>query len=391
MLQIDSTLARTLTTLDWELNMPETWSLKVGVPKRSIQAGRTWWRIPFGYFALAGLLISLSLLPTVSVAKTFKIATVSPDGLSWMKKLRSGAKEIATRTDKRVKIKIYPGGVQGDDFTVLRKMRIGQLQGGVVAASTLTRFYPDLQIYNLPLMFRNVEEVDYVRQRMDKQIVDGLDAAGIVTFNLTETGFAYMLTKEPVRSLQDLQKVKAWVPDGDPISAQLIQSFGISPIPLTLSDVLAGLQTGLIDGVAVPPLVALALQWHNQVKYVTNIPLLYIYSMLALDKKAFESISEADQLVVKEVMNRVFRQVDQANRVDNVKAYDALITQGITEVSPNRAQLAGWRVQAKTSIESLVDSGGISEASLATLQGYLAEVRDQQDEAEDNVDTHASE
>jgi TRAP-type C4-dicarboxylate transport system substrate-binding protein len=274
-----------------------------------------------------------------------------------------------------VKFKIYPGGVQGDDFTVLRKMRIGQLQGGVVAASTLTRFYPDLQIYNLPLVFRDVDEVDYVRRRMDQQIVDGLEDAGMVTFNLTETGFAYMLTKEPVRSVGDLKKVKAWVPDGDPISAKLIQSFGISPIPLTLSDVLAGLQTGLIDGVAVPPLVALALQWHNQVKYVTNIPLVYIYSMLSLDKKAFDSIDEADQLIVKEVMNRVFLEVDRENRVDNKKAYDALIVQGIEEVAPTEAQITDWRLKAKTSIADLVQSGSISNESLLTLQRHLDEYR----------------
>ena len=127
---------------------------------------------------LGMLLTCLALAPSIGEAKTFKIATVSPDGLSWMKKLRTGVKEIAARTDDRVKFKIYPGGVQGDDFTVLRKMRIGQLHGGVVAASTLTRFYPDLQVYNLPLVFRNGEEVDYVRERMDKQIQDGLEAAG---------------------------------------------------------------------------------------------------------------------------------------------------------------------------------------------------------------------
>ena len=196
-----------------------------------------------------------------------------------------------------------------------------------------------------------------------------------MTFNLTETGFAYMLTKEPVKSIQDLKKIKAWVPDGDPISAQLIQSFGISPIPLTLPDVLAGLQTGLVNGVAVPPLVALALQWHNQVKYVTDIPLVYIYSMLSLDKKAFASISTADQAIVKEVMNRVFLEVDRENRVDNLKAYDALISQGIEEVAPTDEQLEAWRVQAEASIESLVESGGISNESLSLLQQYLDEYR----------------
>jgi TRAP-type C4-dicarboxylate transport system substrate-binding protein len=311
-------------------------------------------------------------------AKTFKIATVSPDGLSWMKELRAGAKEIAKKTDGRVKFKIYPGGVQGDDYTVMRKVRIGQLQGGVMAASTLTRFYPDLQIYNLPLLFRDQQEVDYVRARMDDRIINGLGEGGIVSFSLAETGFAYMLTNEPVASINDLQKIKAWVPDGDPISAQLIQSFGISPIPLGLPDVLAGLQTGLIDSVAVPPIVALALQWHNHVKYITRLPLMYIYSMLALDQKAFNQISATDQMIVRSVMNQVFSNIDSDNRRDNKLAYDALLSQGIKEVNPTAEQLVGWRLQADSAIEKLLDSDGITQASLDMIQQHLADFRDAQ-------------
>ncbi|MBL6688943.1 MAG: TRAP transporter substrate-binding protein DctP, partial [Pseudomonadales bacterium] len=140
----------------------------------------------------------LLVLPVTTQAATYKIATISPDGLSWMQKLRAGVKEISTATDDRVNFKIYPGGVQGDDETVLRKMRIGQLHGGAVAAGSLTRFYPDLQIYNLPLQFRSYEEVDYIRGEMDSMIAGGLREGGIETFAFTETGFAYMFTQEPV-------------------------------------------------------------------------------------------------------------------------------------------------------------------------------------------------
>ncbi|MFT4634012.1 MAG: TRAP-type C4-dicarboxylate transport system substrate-binding protein [Candidatus Azotimanducaceae bacterium] len=317
---------------------------------------------------------SLGYAPSIQ-AKTFKIATVSPDGLSWMKQLRAGAKEIATKTDGRVKFKIYPGGVQGDDYTVMRKVRIGQLQGGVMAASTLTRFYPDLQIYNLPLQFRDQEEVDYVRARMDDRIIDGLGASGITSFSLAETGFAYMLTSEPVAGIEDLQKVKAWVPDGDPIAARLIQSFGVSPIPLGLPDVLAGLQTGLIDAVAVPPLVALALQWHNHVEYITRLPLMYIYSMLALDQKAFNMISPTDQEIVRSVMNRVFSTIDSDNRRDNKSAYEALLSQGIKEVSPTPEQLISWRLRADASVEKLVQNDGITQDSLDVMRQHLNEFR----------------
>ncbi|MEX0942424.1 MAG: TRAP transporter substrate-binding protein DctP [Pseudomonadales bacterium] len=330
-------------------------------------------------FRLLIVCTAIAILASISIdsaqARTFKIATISPDGLSWMKNLRAGAKEIEERTDGRVKFKIYPGGVQGDDYTVLRKMRIGQLHGGAVAASTLTRFYPDLQIYNLPLTFRSLAEVDYVRERMDQQIIKGLDDGGIVSFSLIETGFAYILTSRRVNDLDDLKNMKAWVPDGDPVSARLIQSFGISPIPLNITDVLAGLQTGLIDAVAVPPIVALALQWHNHVSYVVDLPLMYIYSMMMLDKTAFEKLSDADQLVVRDVMNRVFDQVDDENRTNNKAAFQALLNQGIELIEPVDDQVEAWRAQARISIEALVDAGQISPESLELLRHYLAQTR----------------
>jgi len=321
------------------------------------------------------ILLTSLLVCQSATAKTYKIATVSPDGLGWMKKMRAGVKRINKLTEGRVKIKIYPGGVQGDDYTVLRKMRIGQLHGGVITASSLTRYYPDLQIYNLPLQFRNSEEVDYVRDRMDERIINGLYDNGMVSFNLFETGFAYLMTQSPVRSVRDLQNVKAWVPDGDPISAKLMQSFGVSPIPLPIVDVLAGLQTGLIDAVIVPPNAALALQWHNQVSYVTNLPLVYIYSMMAMDKKSFNSMTTEDQAVVRKVLNGVFSQVDADNRVENIDAYKALLTQGIKEVEPDLNKMEVWQSQAEQSVENLVRDGSLTQESLDLLRKYLAAVR----------------
>lgn len=320
------------------------------------------------------VLIMMLFSPLGVEAATFKIATISPDGLGWMKKLRAGAKEIETRTDGRVKFKIYPGGVQGDDATVLRKMRIGQLHGGVVAAGSLTRFYPDLQVYNLPLQFRDSDEVEYVREEMDQMIVDGLGNAGIVSFHLTETGFAYLLSQEPVTEVDDLKDLKAWIPDGDPIAAELVKAFGVSPIPLNMTDVLAGLQTGLIDAVMAPPAVALALQWHNHVKYMTDLPLVYIYSMLAMNDKAYKKIKQDDRSVVQEVMDRVFREVELDTRVDNKKALQALTSIGIETVEVPAEALVEWQAMADQSIGKLIQSGEISPESvqiyLKTLKTY---------------------
>lgn len=322
-------------------------------------------------------LITFMALVPVSQAKTIemKIATISPDGLSWMKQLRVAVKEIENQTEGRVKFKIFPGGVQGDDYVVLRKMKIGQLQGGGFAAGSLTQFYPDLQVYNLPLQFRSFEEVDYVRERMDQRINKGLELGGLTSFGLTETGFAYLLSKEPVTTVEDLKKLKAWVPTGDFISADLIKSFGISPIPLSITDVLIGLQTGLINAVVVPPLVALALQWHNHVEYLMNMPLLYIYSIMAVDSKAFSKILEPDREIVLQVMNQLYGNIDAQNRIDNRKAYEALIAQGISVTTPGPEDIPAWRELAGKSIARLVESGRITPESLGIYNDLLNEFR----------------
>lgn len=310
-------------------------------------------------------------------AKVYKIATISPDGLSWMKKLRESTREIEQKTAGRVKFKIYPGGVQGDDQTVLRKMRIGQLHGGALAAGSLTKFYPDLQIYNLPLEFRNYEEVDYVRQNLDDRIIQGLADKGLIIFGLTETGFAYILSSTPVRSVNDLRKLKAWIPDNDPIALRLVRSFGVSPIPLHLANVLTALQTGLINAVAIPPIVAIALQWHTQVKYITDMPLVYIYSMLVMDRKAYERMDAGDQIIVREILGKTFAEIDRDNRRSNVAAYQALLSQGLEEVSPTDENRREWLSMAEISVKELIRIGGITTETYSILMTHLNTIRQQ--------------
>ena len=309
------------------------------------------------------------------IAKTLKIATVSPEFLDWMQHFKSAALQIEQASERRVKVRIYPGGVMGDDETVLRKMRIGQLQGGVVAAGSLTRFFPDLQVYNLPLTFKSYDEVDYIRERMDSRIVQGLLNNGIHSFHLTETGFAYLMSKSPVRSVRDIKKLKAWIPEGDPIAAELIKTFGISPIPLTIPDVLPALQTGIIDAVAVPPVVALALQWHNYIEYVLDLPLIYVYSMLALDSKSLRGLSSEDLDLVTSGLDEVFKRVDTNNRMDNKKALEALVSQGIKITKPRREDLPEWESVAERSIDDLVKSGEISAGIVSTFKDHLSEYR----------------
>jgi TRAP-type transport system periplasmic protein len=307
----------------------------------------------------AGLLLC-GLLAAPAEAAALKIATLSPEGSAWMDLLRDGAREVREQTDGRVTFKFYPGGVMGDDKAVLRKIRLGQLHGAVLTVSGLVQTYPDIQLYGLPLVFESHDEVDHVREQLDPVLLAGLEEQGYVSFGLAEVGFAYAMSMNPVTSVADVQAQQVWTPDGDPGSARALESFGVTPIPLSIADVLSGLQTGLINGVAVPPVGAIALQWHTQLDYLMDLPLLYVYGLLAVAERPFERLSDEDQAVVREVMAGVVEEVNARARRDHQSAMQALIGQGVEITEPGPDEIAEWREYARRANREMVEDGLVS-------------------------------
>lgn len=324
--------------------------------------------------SLMAFLLLFFMIPNAH-ALTLKIATLSPDGSMWMEKMREGAAEVAQKTQNRVKIKYYPGGVMGDDKAVLRKIRIGQLHGGAVVSGSLSAFFPDIQIYSLPMKFRSFEEIDYVRERVDPLILEGLEKGGFVTFGVAEGGFAYVMSNARVQSISDMRAQKVWIPNNDPTALEVVKTLGISPIPLSIADVRAGLQTSLINTVTAPPIGVIALQWHTQVKYLLDIPFVYTYAVLSVDKKAFSKISPDDQPLVREIMTRVFQEIDQENRKDNVKATDVLRKQGIEFVRPGDDAIAEWQAKASEVSKNMIKGKELTPQMVDILEKHLGEVR----------------
>ena len=299
-------------------------------------------------FGLAGILVCAMSAGAVHAIE-LKLATVAPDGSSWMREMRAGSAEISERTDGRVIIKFYPGGVMGSDSQVLRKIRVGQLHGGAFTGSGLGDRYAGLNLYGIPLLFESLEEVDFVRERIDPILADGLAQAGFVSFGFVEGGFAQIMANEPISTVEDMRRRKVWNPEGDPIGIMVLEAMGLSPVVLPPTDVLTGLQTGLIDVVAASPVVALVLQWHTKVRYVTDLPIAYGLGILAIDGRTFSRLSADDQAVVQEVMGRVMVDLDTAAREDNREAQRVLRESGLEFVPVDPSDIPGWR----TTIESL--------------------------------------
>ncbi len=332
-------------------------------------------KVYLGPFILCAMLIAL---PSQTYAKTLKIATLAPAGTNWMKEMKKGARIIGEKTEGRVKLKFYPGGVMGNDRSVHRKIKIGQLHGGAFTSGGLSQAFPEIQALSLPMLFNSLEEVDYVRSKIDPVLKQNIEASGFVLLGISEGGFARILSKSPLINLESIRHSKVWIPEGDKLVQSTYSTLGISPVSLPISDVFTGLQTGLIETVTVNPTAAIAFQWHSNMSYMTDTPLIYLIGTLAIQKKVFDKLSSGDQAIIRGEIDRVFKRMDQLNRSDNKEAAQALRNQGIEFVKPDAEELARWKALSNKSIESMISSGNFSQTMYEELNRHLIDFRSQQ-------------
>jgi len=321
------------------------------------------------------VIIVLTLASFTVQGVQLKIATLTPEGSAWMEAMRAGAKEIKERTEGRVIVKLYGGGTQGSDKTVLRLMRVGKLQGATFTGSGLADRFSTIQLYSLPMVFKTLDEVDYVRERMDETLIEKMKSAGLISFGIAEGGFARMMSSTPVRGPDDLSGKKVWVPEGDTTSYGAMEAMSLSPVALPLTDVMIGLQTGLIDVVTNSAVGAIVLQWHTRVKYIMQLPLVYIIGFLVIEEKAFNRLTPGDQEIVSEVMERVYEGFDESSRTDDLEASRELIAQGLVEIEPHQDDVDNWRSIIMESNRALAEKGEVDLELFEQMMAFLEEYR----------------
>lgn len=312
-------------------------------------------------FAFAGL----------AGAAQIKIATIAPEGSGWMREMRAGAEKIKARTDGRVELKFYPGGVMGNDQAVLRKIKLGQLQGGAFTGAEMSLVYRDAQIYSLPFLFRDLDEVAAVRAKVDPMLRQGYEQNGFVALGMTGGGFAYLMSTKEIKSRDDLKATKVWVPQSDKIAQITFEAGGVSPIALPLSDVYTALQTGMIETVGNTMSGAIAFQWHTRVKHLVDVPVTYVMGILAVEKKAFDKLTPDDRTIVSEEVDRAFNAIDAATRTDNEKARETLVKQGMAVFKPSADELKYWEQIGEDARKKMLDDGAFTPAIYDAIRTTL--------------------
>lgn len=327
-----------------------------------------------------GTLLALACLG-VAQATTLKVATVAPEGTLWMKEMREAAANIKSRTAARVEIKYFPGGVMGNDAAVLRKMKLGQLQGGAFTAGELSPVYGDAQIYSLPFLFSSKEEAAFVRKQVDPLLREGFRKAGLEAVGISGGGFAYLMSTRPIRTRDELRATKVWSPQNDRIAQVAFELAGVPVIALPIGDVYTSLQTGLLETVGITTSGAIAFQWHTKIKHVVDFPLTYVVGILVLDTKAIGKVAEADRKVIAEEFRQAFADIDEASWKDNESARAALIKQGVQFDVPSEEAQAFWRKVGVETTAKVVESRQISAEFLNAIRAQQQEWAKQAGEA----------
>ncbi len=323
-------------------------------------------------------IISLCLLLAATLpahAAVYKIATLAPDGTQWMQLMRDAADRIEKQTNNRVSLKFYPGGIMGNENSVMRKMTIGQLHGAALTSSALKRIHKDNYIYSLPLTYKTYEEMTYVRSKLDEEMIARLKKEGYIAFRIAGDGFSYILSKERVSGVNDLKQQKVWIPPDDIMAQTMLETAGVSPVSLPLTDVLTGLQTGLITTVGAPPSFAIALQWHTKVKYLVDVPLFFSYGAFVFSDKAYKKMSKPDQAVVSKELSETFEKLGKINWENNKKAKLALQSQGIEMVKPDAKEMVGLNKLAKDVVAKLIKEGTLKQSEVDKVYALLKTFR----------------
>jgi len=330
-----------------------------------------------GFMAAAVFFGGSSAFAQESPDVMIKLATIAPRGSYIMNLMNELNAEIKAGTNNAVGIKIYYGGVQGDEKDVLRKVRLGQLHGGMFTGHGLGQIVPEVRVTEIPFVFRNYEEVEYVREQLEPTMRKLFREAGYVVLGWNEVGFVYNFSKVPITSIEVARGQKWWMWKGDQLRRAMFDSIGITPVPLSFTDVMTSLSTKLIDTASITPYGAVAYRWHQRFDYMSEYPTTNVLGATIVTRRIWDKIAPEHQQAILDICPAYFDKMNQHVRKQNRKSIEILKKSGI-EVVPfdpenNQEQFEFIYKASRKARENLVGemySRELLEKTLSLLKEY---------------------
>ncbi|PIU57829.1 MAG: ABC transporter substrate-binding protein [Deltaproteobacteria bacterium CG07_land_8_20_14_0_80_38_7] len=309
-------------------------------------------------------------------ATELKLAILAPEGSAWERVMRQWNDELSKRTNGALTLKIYAGGVLGDERDVVRKIQIGQVNMGGFTGLGLGIVNPEVRVLELPMLFDSYDEIDYVTAKIQPLLENGFRKKGFELLGWAETGFVYIYSaSKPISTIEDMHGMKMWMWEGDPLVKTMYDKFGIVPIPLALPDVLSSLSTKLIDAVYAPPLGAIALQWFTKTKYMTDLKLANSTGGILISSKIFNSLPDNQKKILKETAEKYSKMLVEQTRKDNEKSITTLAKAGIKTVAvpaEEVKQIAETSKKVWTALAGNLYSEDLLNKVVAAVEEYKA-------------------
>ncbi|MBI5514479.1 MAG: TRAP transporter substrate-binding protein DctP [Deltaproteobacteria bacterium] len=292
--------------------------------------------------ASAFLFLSVVSMGSAYGQRAISVATLAPAGSTYMRVLDAANRELRRRTNNALTLRFYPGGVQGDESEVVRKMRQGRIDGAVMTGIGMGQIHRPVLAFMLPGMFPSRAGFERARSSLAPDVETQFTSQGFVVLSWGETGSPRMFSRRPIRAPSDLRLVHPWVWRDDSILPALYAEAGATGIPLQLPEVLSALQTNRVDTVVAPPLAALALQWSQSVTHVSDQSPTYGLGGIVVTRSAFNSLSADQQATVRAVITQFNSLMVRNVARDDAAALSAMTARGMQLVTLTPAERGPW-------------------------------------------------
>jgi TRAP-type C4-dicarboxylate transport system substrate-binding protein len=294
--------------------------------------------------AMAALLgaVSAEAQPVV-----VKMATLVPDGSSWHQILKETAEKWKALSGGRVIVRLYPGGVAGDDPDVVRKMRLGTLNAGVLTSVGVAEIDKSVYALGIPMMYASYEEVYHVLEKMRPRLEAGLEAKGFVVLNWADGGWVRFFSQKPVAVPDDLRKLKLFSWAGDNEAVEIWRAAGFNPVPLPSTEIATALQTGLVNALGAPPQVAVITQYYNHARNMTDLQWQLLLGATIISKATWEKIPADLRPALLDAAREGGRRLQQEIRASGEKDVLAMRKRGLNVVGVDARARDLWRKTAE--------------------------------------------
>jgi TRAP-type C4-dicarboxylate transport system substrate-binding protein len=312
-----------------------------------------------GVRALA-LALGIFLLRAPAAAEepvVLRWATVAPEGSAWAREGQAFAREVAQLTEGRVKIKFYWGGITGDELQTLEHVRRGRIDAIASGGMSCLRMAPSLRVFRIPGMFRDRGEAAHVNNRLQSTIDAEFLRAGYINLGELSVGPEMMFTREPVRSMSDLKRLKVWFWDLDPVLAAQLPAMGLSTASGPISEALHLFESGQSQAIFAVPTAALAFQWSAQSRYLLDLPLGMLRGCLVVTTRAYDALRSEDQHALRVAGAKAALRLEEVGRESDEALLRGLFArQGLALVMPSEGFRSELFAAATAARDQMPDS-----------------------------------